>query len=265
MVEIKKKIEYVMAAAMLTIITGAAVGLNISADASMAFHVSQKNNAENPEDTTQDSDGDSDSGGQGFIEKGDDEKYTIAIDAGHGGIDPGKVGINDKLEKDINLAIALKLEKLLKNQDIEVIMTRTEDVGLYEEGDSNKKRSDMKKRVTLINESEADLCISIHQNSYTSQNATGAQVFYYSGSENGKKLAETIQKTLIEKVDNNNHRVAKSNNDYYMLINVDCPSVIIECGFLSNWKEATNLADDYYQEQLAAAICEAILSCLSNI
>ncbi len=247
---------------MLTIITAAAIGMNMNA-AGGIHKVSQGSSLKSRNESENQSGNDPDTN-PGFIDKGEDGKYIVAIDPGHGGNDPGKIGINDKLEKDINLAIAMKLEKLLKKQDIEVVMTRTEDVGLYQESDSNKKRADMKKRVTLINESNADLCVSIHQNSYTSQNATGAQVFYYSGSENGQKMAELIQKTLIEKVDSSNRRVAKSNNDYYMLINVKCPSVIIECGFLSNWKEATSLADDYYQEQLAEAICSAVLLCLSN-
>ncbi len=247
---------------MLTIITAAAIGMNISA-AGGIHKVSHGSNGKSGNETESQSENEMDAN-QGFIDKGEDGKYIVAIDPGHGGIDPGKIGINDKLEKDINLAIALKLEKLLKKQDIEVIMTRTGDVGLYQESDSNKKRADMTKRVTIINESKADLCVSIHQNSYTSQNATGAQVFYYLGSEKGKKMAEVIQKTLKEEVDSSNRRVAKSNNDYYMLINVKCPSVIVECGFLSNWKEATNLADDYYQEQLAEAICSAVLLCLSN-
>ncbi len=262
MFDVKKRVEYIMAAAMLTLITAAAIGMNMNA-AGGIHKVSHESGAET-RNGPENSGGDRSGSGTGFIDKGRDGKYIVAIDPGHGGNDPGKIGINDKLEKDINLSIALKLEKLLKEQGIEVIMTRTKDVGLYQESDSNKKRADMKKRVTIINESEADLCVSIHQNSYTSQNATGAQVFYYSGSENGKRMAEVIQKALKEKVDSSNRRAAKSNNDYYMLLNVKCPSVIIECGFLSNWKEATSLADDYYQEQLAAAICSAVLSCLTN-
>lgn len=247
---------------MLTIITAAAVGMNISAAG--GIHKVSHGSSGSSGNETESLSGNRPDANSGFIDKGEDGKYIVAIDPGHGGNDPGKIGINDKLEKDINLAIALKLEKLLEKQDIEVVMTRSEDVGLYQESDSNKKRADMKQRVTLINESEADLCVSIHQNSYTSQNATGAQVFYYSGSENGKKMAEVIQKTLKEEVDASNRRAAKSNNDYYMLINVKCPSVIIECGFLSNWKEATNLADDFYQDQLAEAICSGVLQCLSN-
>ncbi len=264
MFEIKKRLEHIMAAAMLTIITAIAVGMNINADAGVFLDMTQKNSEKNQENLKNDGKNTNEEG-KGFIEKGDDEKYVIAIDAGHGGSDPGKVGINNKLEKDINLAIALKLEQLLKDENIEVVMTRTEDMGLYTESDANKKRADMKKRVTMINESHADMCVSIHQNSYTSQNVVGAQVFYYAGSDNGKKLADTIQKVLVEKIDNSNRRIAKSNNDYYMLLNVNCPSVIVECGFLSNWKEATNLADDYYQQQLAEAICQAILSCLLKI
>ena len=263
MIDIKKRLENIMATAMLTIVTAGAIGINTSADATMFLNVNMKNNGSNQESTQTGSNKDSNLE-KGFIEKGDDGKYVIAIDAGHGGSDPGKVGINDKLEKEINLSIALKLEQLLKKNDIEVIMTRTEDVGLYNEGDSNKKRTDMKKRVEIINESNADMCISIHQNSYTSQNVTGAQVFYYEKSDHGNKLANIMQNSLIEQVDNTNRRKAKLNNNYYMLLHVDCPSVIIECGFLSDWNEATKLADDYYQDEIAEAIYAAVCLSLSN-
>lgn len=190
----------------------------------------------------------------------DNEKIdiTIVIDAGHGGFDPGKVGINDELEKDINLAIALKLQKKCEEEGIKVIMTRTEDVDLAEEG-TGKKTSDMRNRVEIINNANADFCISIHQNSYTSKEVKGAQVFYYSGSEVGKKLAGILQTSLVGNVDSSNHRKEKSNDSYYLLKNSICPSVIVECGFLSNWNEATNLKDEFYQEKIADAIYEGII------
>ena len=135
----------------------------------------------------------------------------IVVDAGHGGDDPGKIGINDALEKDINLQIALKLQKILEQNNIKVVMTRNTDAGLYSEGATNKKAEDMQKRCKIIEDSNALFTVSIHQNSYTSPEIQGAQVFYYGQSENGKKLAEILQTALIEQVDPDNHRAAKAN------------------------------------------------------
>lgn len=194
-------------------------------------------------------------------DKGKNQKkidIAVAIDPGHGGFDPGKVGINDELEKDINLAIALKLQEKCEKEGIKVVMTRTSDTDLADEG-TGKKTSDMRNRVKLINDADVDLCISIHQNSYTSKSVKGAQVFYYSGSEQGKRLAEILQTSLIKGVDSNNHRKEKSNDSYYMLKNSECPLVIVECGFLSNWNEATNLKDEVYQDKIADALYEGIV------
>ena len=141
----------------------------------------------------------------------------IVVDAGHGGDDPGKIGINDALEKDINLQIALKLQKILEQNNIKVVMTRNTDAGLYSEGTTNKKAEDMQKRCKIIEDSNALFTVSIHQNSYTSPEIQGAQVFYYGQSENGKKLAEILQTALIEQVDPDNHRAAKANESYYLL------------------------------------------------
>lgn len=182
---------------------------------------------------------------------------TIVIDAGHGGYDPGKVGINNELEKDINLAIALKLKNKCEEVGIKVVMTRTTDETLAETG-TNKKISDMENRMKIINDEDVDMCISIHQNSYSSKDVKGAQVFYHAQSEEGKVLGEILQNMLIEKVDNTNHRKAKADNSYYILKKSNCTSVIVECGFLSNWEDATNLADEYYQEKIAEALCEGI-------
>lgn len=104
-------------------------------------------------------------------------EYVIVLDAGHGGMDPGKVGINNALEKDINLAIAKKLKPLLEADGAVVIMTRTEDVGLYQVTSGNKKREDMKNRCKLVAEAGADLVISIHQNSYPEEYVKGRRCF----------------------------------------------------------------------------------------
>ena len=148
---------------------------------------------------------------------GTKEKLVVVIDAGHGGIDPGKVGINQALEKDINLAIAKKVKRYLELSDVEVIMTREGEEGLYSPEDSNKKVQDMKNRVALIDSSGADLAVSIHQNSYSEEYVKGAQVFYYATSLQGKAMAEVMQRTMAETLDKENHREAKANDSYYLL------------------------------------------------
>lgn len=178
---------------------------------------------------------------------------TVVIDAGHGGKDPGKTR-EDVLEKDINLDIANILREKLEAAGYQVIMTRTEDMGLYQETDSNKKATDMRSRCELINSSGADLAISIHQNSYTDNSVNGAQVFYYRHSQEGEKLANMVQASLKKNVNENNTRQAKYNDSYYLLINTACPTVIVECGFLSNENEAKLLQQREYQEKLAMAI-----------
>ncbi|MDY5576204.1 MAG: N-acetylmuramoyl-L-alanine amidase CwlD [Lachnospiraceae bacterium] len=189
-----------------------------------------------------------------------EEKKVVLLDAGHGGVDPGKIAVTGVKEKDINLQIALKTEKLLKKAGYEVVMTRESDSGLYEESDSNKKIADMKKRCLMAEESHADILVSIHQNSYQSEGVKGAQVFYYSHSEEGKKLAEILQEKFKENVDPENGRMAKANDSYYILLNVKCPAVIAECGFLSNYQEAELLEDEKYQEKVAKALTEGIVS-----
>lgn len=186
----------------------------------------------------------------------------IVIDAGHGGIDPGKIGINNALEKDINLEIALKLEQKLEAAGIKIVMTRTDDTGLYSESSTNKKVEDMQERCKLIAESEPVFTVSIHQNSYVTEDIKGAQVFYYGQSEVGKELAETLQESLISLVDPDNHRQAKANESYYLLKKTTSPTVIVECGFLSNSEEAALLVTSDYQDTLVDAIYQGIFTYL---
>lgn len=191
--------------------------------------------------------------------------YTVVIDAGHGGFDSGKVGIDGTLEKDINLQIANRLKRTLEAADVKVLMVRTEDIGLYDSNSSNKKRQDMKTRATMMNEAEADCIVSIHQNSYPEEAIDGAQVFYYTDSDQGKNLASLIQKELITGVDPSNHRTEKSNSSYYLLKEVLTPIVIVECGFLSNREESKKLVDDAYQQKLAWAIHLGVLQYLNGV
>ena len=195
----------------------------------------------------------------------DNKKFTVVVDAGHGGFDSGKVGIDGTLEKDVNLMIAKKLEKLLTAADVTVIMTRTDDLGLYEESSDNKKRQDMLNRAAKMNEASADCVVSIHQNSYPDSSIDGAQVFYYTSSTDGKSLAALIQQELIRGADPSNHRQEKANNSYYLLKNVPSPIVIVECGFLSNLEESKKLVDDTYQQTLAWTIHLGILQYLNDV
>lgn len=197
-------------------------------------------------------------------EEGEKEKFCVVIDAGHGGADPGKVGVDGSLEKDINLQIAMRLKSLLEAQDIEVVMTRTDGGGLYDENASNKKVQDMKRRIAIIEEAQPELVVSIHQNSYHEEYVHGAQVFYFTGSATGKKLAELIQKRFVINVDAENRREAKGNDSYYLLKKTSRPIVIVECGFLSNQAEAGKLNSKEYQEKTAWAIHMGILQYLNT-
>ncbi|MBR1771128.1 MAG: N-acetylmuramoyl-L-alanine amidase [Lachnospiraceae bacterium] len=186
----------------------------------------------------------------------------VVIDAGHGGMDPGKIGINGAEEKDVNLRIALLVKRYLELQDVEVILTRETAEGLYDDSVSNKKVQDMKRRIEIIEESDPVLTVSIHQNSYPEEYVSGAQVFYYTESREGHRLAELLQRSFVQRLDPSNHRQAKANNSYYLLKKTSTPIVIAECGFLSNWAEAEKLCDEAYQERVAWAIQMGILQYL---
>lgn len=186
------------------------------------------------------------------------EQPVIILDAGHGGYDPGKVGVSGVLEKDVNLAIAHKTRYYLEQENYEVILTRSEDIDLAGESTGSKKSADLQKRAEIMNVSGPAIGISIHQNSFTDPGSRGAQVFYYDGSESGKKLAECIQGAIKETVKDENHRVPKANSSYFLLKKVEAPIVIVECGFLSNPEEELLLTEESYQDKLAKGITKGI-------
>lgn len=185
------------------------------------------------------------------------------LQSAHGGEDPGKVGVNNVLEKDINLKIAGLVEKNLTEMGYEVVMTRDEDKMLADSDSTNKKIQDMKTRVELINETAPALALSIHQNSYHEGSIHGAQVFYYSHSDEGEKAAKVLQEALLT-VDAENTRQAKANDSYYLLKRTEVPTIIVECGFLSNAQEAEKLVDEEYQRKLADAIAQGITEYLKS-
>lgn len=185
---------------------------------------------------------------------------TVVIDPGHGGDDPGKIGVNKEKEKDVNLAISKKLFQVLNEQGYKVVLTRSKDVVLGD-GDKFSKISDLNKRCEIVNnayeENNKCIMVSIHQNSFTQTSVHGAQSFYFQRSEQSKLLGETLQKILNEKV-NEKEKKAKPNDSYYILINSKCPGIIVECGFLSNSDEATKLTNETYQKELAEILSEGI-------
>lgn len=147
---------------------------------------------------------------------------------------------------------------------MEVVMTREDDISLAEEGASSAKVSDLKKRVEIIDGADAALAVSIHQNSYTDSAVSGAQVFYYGDSAEGKLLAEALQQNLIDNLDPSNTRAAKANESYYILKKTSIPTVIVECGFLSNPEEEALLSDEAYQEKIVEAVYEGIVDYLGR-
>lgn len=182
----------------------------------------------------------------------------------HGDFDPGKVSVDGSLEKDINLAIAKRLRWYLEQSDVEVVMSREDDRGLYDTSAGSRKMSDMKNRCARVEESGADLVVSIHQNSYHQEDVSGAQVFYYRKSEKGKRLAEILQKRFDYALGDQNRRKAKPNDSYYLLLHIKCPIVIVECGFLSNWKEAALLKTEEYQDRVAYTLHMGIMEYLNG-
>ena len=190
-------------------------------------------------------------------------KNTVVIDAGHGGADPGKVGINKAEEKDINLKIAKKVKKILEKKGIKVIMTREDDTMLAKNSNGSKKVQDMKERVKLINGAVPEFAVSIHQNSYHDEAIHGAQVFYYKHSSEGEQLAAVMQKALLS-FDKDNRRQPKADDTYYLLKRTEVPTIIVECGFLSNHEEAEKLVTDEYQKQVAEAIVKGIEACMKD-
>lgn len=181
---------------------------------------------------------------------------TVVIDAGHGGADGGVVGKTSGVkESDINLAVAKKLEKALIENGYDVILTRENNDGLYKPSASNKKLSDMQARRDKINKIKPDLVLSIHQNSYPLSSVKGAQVFYPEQSAATAEQAGIMQNALNSVL--GGARTQKS-GDYYILNCTEYPSLIVECGFLSNAEEEALLVSAAYQDKLAYAIYNGI-------
>lgn len=186
---------------------------------------------------------------------------VILIDPGHGGEDGGAVGISGEIESQINLSISQNLEQLLLLYGMEAILLREEDISLHEEGAdtfAEKKSSDLKQRVAMINSYSQGILLSIHQNSFTDPRYSGAQVFFASGSED---LGIHVQSALQQGLDPENTRVSKLvDSSLYLMNRIEMPAILVECGFLSHHHEALLLGTPQYQMKIACVLTGAMLT-----
>lgn len=188
-------------------------------------------------------------------------KNRIVIDAGHG-LPDGGASVNDIIESDLNLSIAKKLEEELNENGYEVTMTRSDENNVADKDKqdsiSQTKQSDLINRVAIINDSDADFCISIHMNKYSEAKYWGWQTFYSENSNDGKNLATEIQNGISNRIDKKNTRQALKISNIKIVDKTTIPVVIVECGFISNPEEAKLLQNDEYQEELVHGICDGI-------
>ena len=188
-------------------------------------------------------------------------QYTIVIDAGHGGHDGGAIGVSTGVtESELNLKYTLKLKDLCETYGFKVVLTRKDMNGLYSAFATNKKRSEMEKRREIIQGADADLVVSIHMNSFNSS-SRGAQVFYADGSESGMAFAQSVQGALHSQIDY--AKGSASVGDYYILNCTNVPSILVECGFLSNIEEEKLLINEQYQGKFCYAMLYGILNYFS--
>ena len=196
-----------------------------------------------------------------------DEKPIIIIDAGHGGEDPGAVGVNGILEKDLNLAVSMELKNELEAKGYTVVMTRTEDKLLYTEAENIKgirKLSDLKNRCKIAAEYKNSIFVSVHMNSFGASKYSGLQVYYSHGNDESRRLAEAIQSAVKTGAQPENDRAVKDGKDIYVLEHSPSTSVLVECGFITNEQECEKLSEKEYQKQLSFAIVCGIIDYIEN-
>ncbi|MGN0594886.1 MAG: N-acetylmuramoyl-L-alanine amidase [Hominimerdicola sp.] len=190
------------------------------------------------------------------------DKQVIVLDAGHGGLDGGCVSVNGVAEKGINLAIMESLRDGLEIMGYDVICTRESDISIHDkgvEGVFQQKKSDMDNRLAIFNKYSDAISVSIHQNQFTDGKYSGAQMFYSEKNSEGEKLAEIMKQQFVSLLQPDNTRETKPVGDeLYLLNNTTCPSVLVECGFLSNAEEAAKLESSDYQKKVAFTIMTGI-------
>lgn len=193
---------------------------------------------------------------------------VVIIDAGHGGIDGGTSAADGTPEKEINLSVALKVDEFLKSMGIKTVLTRNKDVSIHSENAvtiREKKVSDIKNRLKIVESAENSVLLSIHQNHFTQSKYSGAQVFYSKNNPESKIIADIIQRNIIDFIQPDNSRETKcSGSEIYLLHNVSAPAVMVECGFLSNPDEAEKLKNENYQQNIAFIIALSILEYITS-
>ncbi len=196
------------------------------------------------------------------------ENPTLILDAGHGGEDGGASSAAGNKESDINLAIVLKLESLLAFLGTDTVLTRSEDISIYDEGCETlreKKVSDLNNRVSLVQNTPNAMLISVHQNTFTDSRYQGTQVFYGAGelsSQWGVYTQELFRSVLAP---SNKRKAAAIPDHVYLFSHIDCPAILVECGFLSNGEEASLLLTDTYQRKIALTLAGAYFHQLQMI
>lgn len=183
------------------------------------------------------------------------QKKCVIIDAGHGGEDGGATSCTGVLESSINLEIALRLEDLMHLLGIETVMIRRTDISVYTQGNSiaAKKVSDLKQRVKIANQTKNAVLISIHQNHFSDSQYGGAQVFYAPVGDSDQ-LAKSLQSAIVQSLNPGSNRKAKRADGVYLMQHIECPGILVECGFLSNPEEEAKLRSEIYQKKLCCVI-----------
>lgn len=194
-----------------------------------------------------------------------ERKHCIIIDPGHGGVDGGATSCTGLLESTLNLEISLRLNDLFHLLGYDTRIIRTGDISVYTKGETiaQKKISDLKERVRIVNETENAILVSIHQNNFSDSRYSGAQIFYSSTAQS-KQLAEQLQTAFKETINQGSNRICKKSNGIYLMEHINKPGILIECGFLSNPEEESKLKRPEYQKQLSCVVAATISSFLSN-
>ncbi len=190
------------------------------------------------------------------------ERPVIVLDAGHGGLDSGAVGGNGTLEKDVNLSIVRILRDMLELSGFDVALTRSEDISIYDagvEGIRNQKLSDMDNRLEIVQSYPDSIFLCIHQNNYTDPQYFGGQMFYNNNNPNNRTLAQIMQNKFAELQPGNDREIKLSGDELFLLKSNQNPSLMIECGFLSNPDEEARLSTWEYQQQVAFTIFGGVM------
>ena len=192
------------------------------------------------------------------------DRKVVVIDPGHGGVDGGATSVTGVLESQLNLEIALKLNDLMHLLGIETVMIRETDCSVYTEGQTiaQKKITDLKQRVRIVNDIPNATLVSIHQNLFVDERYSGAQVFY-APTDGSQILAKKMQTAFVQSVNPDSNRKSKRADSIYLMQHIHCPGILIECGFLSNRQEEAKLRNPEYQKQLCAVIASVMSTFLN--